>query len=364
VIPVAFDLRDPVRSGIARVATSLAQAVAQGARGRYQLVLAGPARQLEDLGASRWSSGVRLVDWDAPRYSPRAELTWSRVRREVGPAVWYFPHWDIPWHALPPRFIVTIHDLGHLVLSDVSRARRAIARRWIARATHRATLIAAVTEFGRRQLTDRWPELGARTRVVPNGVDPRFFDAPPDLPGTIAARIGDSPYMLSVGNLKTHKNLAMGPEVLRRIPGLRWVVVGERFPDWVGVENRATELGVEDRMIVLDRQPDGVLHALYAGAACLFFPSRHEGFGLPIVEALACGTPVVAGNAEGSVETLGGAGWVCDVDDPDAFASAVSAALQDRGADAERRIARAREFDWSRSAALLMDMFEYASAAR
>jgi glycosyltransferase involved in cell wall biosynthesis len=145
----------------------------------------------------------------------------------------------------------------------------------------------------------------------------------------------------------------MGVEVLSRIPGLRWVVVGDSYPEWEKVEALAAAAGVADRMIVLDRQGDETVRALYGAAAFLLFPSRYEGFGLPIIEAFASGTPVIASRTTSTREVLGDAGWLSDPDDAPAFSLAAREilALGPRRAQvAERGRARAREFSWARAA--------------
>lgn len=321
--------------------------------------------QLQELRVWDWGPDVaELLDWRADRYSPRAELSWQRVSRRAGNATWYFPHWDVPWIGAPRKFVVTIHDLAHLNL-DVSVAKRTLARAWIRRTTRRARRITTVSRFTSGELTARWPELAAKVDLIPNGVDEHFFDSPPALPIAIQNRLSNSnaPMMLSVGNLKRYKNLVMGPEVLSRQPDLLWVVVGEWFEDWRDVEARAQALGVQSRMIVLGRQDDDVLHALYHRANCLFFPSLHEGFGLPVVEALACGTPVVAGDAPGTMETLGDVGVVCRQNDPAIFAAGVAQAIASGRRDADKRRARAREFSWAASGRRLADILEQVHAA-
>jgi glycosyltransferase involved in cell wall biosynthesis len=362
VIPVAFDLRDPLRSGIARVARSLARSFAEQSRGRFRLTLAGPRDQLAELEASAWPDVTQVVHWDAERYSARAEVTWPHVRNVAGASIWYFPHWDVPWLFSPGKFVVTVHDLAHLKL-DFSRAKRALARSWIRRTTSRARRIITVSDYTRRELEGRWPELNQKIDVIPNGADDRFFRSAPSLPSDISKKLpGNASVMLSVGNLKSYKNLIMGVEVLARLPELWWVVVGEWFPDWRAVEARAIELGVTSRMVVLGRQSDDVLHALYHRASCLFFPSLHEGFGLPIVEALASGTPVVAGDAPGTIETLGDAGIVCRGNSADAYVLGVTDAIATRNSGVERRRERAREFSWSRGAERLIRIVEQVHA--
>lgn len=359
VIPVAFDLRDPLRSGIARVARSMARAFVATAGDRFAITLAGPVHTLEELGAREWGApSIRLVAWDAPRYSPRAELSWQRVRRETGDAIWYFPHWDVPWMSPPPRFIVTVHDLNHVLRpGSLSLARRVLARRWLQRTASRAARITVVSHYTGEELRRTWPSVSAKVEVIPNGVEPAFFQAAPLLPESIATRLGGGRYMLSVGIRKEHKNLGMGPEVLASIPDLTWIVVGEWFPEWERVENVAHRLGVAKRMIVLDPQPDTVIRSLYAAAGCLFFPSRQEGFGLPILEAYAAGIPVVASTTGASPETAGGLATLCDPNDAAAFTQAVKDTLANGTGPAVRRREYARQFTWDKGAERLAQLF-------
>jgi glycosyltransferase involved in cell wall biosynthesis len=363
LIPVAFDLRDPVRSGIARVARSLARSFAEQSQGRFRITLAGPRDRLQQLGAGEWSRDIAsIVDWQGGRYSPRAQRDWKRVRRAVGDAVWYFPHWDIPLHAVPQQSIVTLHDLGHLRREVVPWHRGFIARRWMRHAVTRAARVTTATDFTRREITTQWPQVSNKIEVIPHGVDPFFF-APSILPVDLKTVVAQGPFMLSVGNLKRHKNLAIGPEVLARLPNMRWIVVGEWFSDWQPVERRAESLGVRGRIAYLGEQSDEAVNGLYHHAACLFFPSRHEGFGLPILEALAAGTPVVAGDYGTTREILGDAGWTCDPDAPGEFAAAVTAALSVGPVARERGRARAMQFSWSNSAARLASTIEDLNAA-
>jgi glycosyltransferase involved in cell wall biosynthesis len=353
---VAFDLRDPDRSGIARVARSMAREFTRLARDRFEVTLCGPATVLERLGVAEWGP-ANVVDWPAGRLSLEAERTWGRVKRAAGPGTWYFPHWDAPFHAFPNRSVVTVHDLtGLRVPGATSLIRREISRLWIRQSARRATRIIVGTAFSRDEIGSEWPDLTERIRIVPHGVEPRFFGEPPPLSGNLARIANQGPFMLSVGNRKPHKNLVMGPEVLRRLPHLKWIVVGERFRGWENVPDLARKLGVTDRIHVVDPQPDSVLHGLYRAAGCLFFPSRHEGFGLPVLEALAAGTRVVAGRAGATVEVLGGHGAICPVDDADCFAAAVEKAVSAGAPPPPAGKSHAASFTWSRSATMLADI--------
>jgi glycosyltransferase involved in cell wall biosynthesis len=351
---VAFDMRDPMRSGIARVARSMARAFIENSATPTSHVLCGPTLQLDRLGAHRWgASPATIVDWTAGRFSLAAERQWARVSREAGDSIWYFPHWDMPWSAKPRRSIVLISDVIPLVVPDATSAlRRVIARQWILRSARVASRLVVSTEFTKSEVLEIWPELDGRVSVVPLGVDAQFLGHPSPLPDALEDIASRAPFMLSVGNRKPHKNLIRGPEVLARVKGLRWIVAGEAFPGWASVVEHAQRLGVTDRMHVIDPPSDAVLHALYARSVCLFFPSRNEGFGLPILEALAAGTHVVIGAAGSSIEVLNGYGTVCGLDDDDAFAEGVQRAVWS-GPPGPAAREYARGCSWKRSAAAL-----------
>ncbi len=363
MIAVALDLRDPHRSGLARVAASIARAFLDRFSDEFAITLAGPVETLEEMAVRGSGRAGRIVAWDAGRYSP-GNLQWLRAKEQAGPAIWYFPHWDVPWLGTPDRFVVTMHDMAHLLLPDRGTLKRFVARQWIQRSLARARRVTVGSEYTAREVTSAWPALADKLAVVPHGVDERFFADADPLPRDIASRLHGDPFMLSVGIRKERKNLRMGVEVLSRVSKLRWVVVGDWYPEWEKVEALAAAAGVSDRMIVLDRQNEETLRALYGAAAFLLFPSRYEGFGLPIIESLASGTPVIASGTTSTGEVLGGAGWLCDPDDAPAFARAAQEilALGPRRAEvAERGRVRAREFTWERSAEGLAKAFRAAA---
>jgi len=173
------------------------------------------------------------------------------------------------------------------------------------------------------------------------------------LPADVVEFVGHLPFMLSVGNRKRHKNLHMGVEILSRVPNLRWVLVGEWYPDWEEVSGHAIDAGVADRLLLLDPRSDEELRALYGAAAFLLFPSRAEGFGLPVAEAIACGTPVVCSNAGSLPEVAGACATLCDPDDVDAFVAAARSTLASRLRQPAPCVERMRAMTWSASATCL-----------
>jgi len=244
----------------------------------------------------------------------------------------------------------------------------------IGRAVKGATRLIADSAFTQRDLIAELPGAAGRVDVVPLGVSEIFSrtPAPPASGLGLSSSIFhlSSPYLLCVANRKPHKNLLAAIEVLSNLAPthrtLRMVFAGERFPAWKQTMARARELNVEDRIVDLDAVSDETLHALYANAAVYLHPSRYEGFGFPILEAMASGAPVVASNATSIPEVAGRAAALVDPDDIEAMTAAVARLLDSR-AERERASAAGRRqaalFSWSRTAATTQRILLDAAAA-
>jgi glycosyltransferase involved in cell wall biosynthesis len=233
-----------------------------------------------------------------------------------------------PLRARPP-VVVTVHDLALLRHPEAFPAwHRQTGRLALRHGVHRADAVVAVSEFTRAELVEllRIPE--ERIRVIPNGVEPVFTPVGP-------AAGGD--YVLAVGTLEPRKNLARAVEAAR-LAGVELRVVGAR--GWGGVEVPGWAGRVDDE----------VLARLYRGARCLVFPSLYEGFGLPVLEAMACGTPVVTARGGATDEVAGGAAVLVDALDVDSIAAGVVAAGTRRDELRRLGLERAREFTWARAA--------------
>lgn len=231
--------------------------------------------------------------------------------------------------------VVVIHDAAPLRHPGwYSGAYAAFQRRVLPLIARRARAVITVSEFSRDELREL---LGVEAHVVYGGVDARFA------PGEKAAR----PYVLCVASHTARKNLrALVPaaEALRR-EGVELRVAGGHRPQF------AAEGGL-DALELLGHVPDADLPALYAGAAAFVLPSVYEGFGLPVLEAMAAGTPVVTTNVTALPETSAGAARLV-APDPEALRDALLGLLGDAGEQRRLREAglqRAREFTWERTA--------------
>jgi alpha-1,3-rhamnosyl/mannosyltransferase len=233
-----------------------------------------------------------------------------------------------PIRARPP-VVVTLHDLAFLRHPGAFPAWHRLSGRALAGPAARAAdAVVAVSEFTKAEAVELLRVPAERIRVIPNGVEPVFT---PDGPGA------EGDYALAVGTLEPRKNLARAVEAAR-IAGVELRVAGA--DGWGGVE-APRRIGFV---------PDEELAALYRGARCLVYPSLYEGFGIPPLEAMACGTPVVTSAGGALEETAGGAAVLVDPLDPESIAAGIDEAARRREELRAAGLARARAFTWSRAA--------------
>lgn len=259
-------------------------------------------------------------------------------------------------YAMPRRrrvpVVLTVHDLTLLRAPELGTpALRRSVRRAAARAAE-ARLVIADSEATRRDLIELAALPAARIRVVPLGVDAAFRPVAPP-PGRRPA-----PYLLHVGTIEPRKNLPRLIEAcapLWRGGALRQRLVLAGAPGWgsAAVEAAIARHGAGDWVVRLGRVADADLPALYAGADAVLVPSLYEGFGLPLLEALACGAPVIAAAAGALPEVAGDAALLVDPRDAGAWGAAITHLLSDPDLAARLRAAgprRAAPFTWTRCA--------------
>jgi alpha-1,3-rhamnosyl/mannosyltransferase len=286
-------------------------------------------------------TGVEAVELAARLQPLRMGVRLPFLLRRLRPTLAHF------LHVVPPawrgRSVVTVQDLSFEHFPEVmSRSDRFFFRTFVPRSARRADRVLTGSEWTKADLVERYGVGAERIVVTPYGVDPVFQPE--------GARPERPPYALFVGALQDRKRPDLALLALRAVNSdLQLVFAG---PDrGLGSELREETrlLGLDDRVHFAGHVPHEELSALYRGAACLVFPSRYEGFGLPVLEAMASGTPVVATRSSSIPEVAGEAAILVD-GDADELASGIERALSERERLVAAGLERARLFTWAETA--------------
>lgn len=314
----------------------------------------------------------RSVVADFPWYSFAEQIRFPGFIRRSGVDLMHFPHFNVPVFSRTP-FVVTIHDLilrrfpTHAA-STRSRIGYAVKRLGyhavIAAAVRRARAIIAVSNFTAAEIVGAWPAVRQKVRVVPEGIS--RLPASSEPAAAVLGRYGiASPYFLYVGSCYPHKNVGGLIAAYRRLremepnpPAL--VIAGspDRFSERI---SDAVRRDGPAHVRFIGFVPDAELAALYREAIAYVCPSRYEGFGLPPLEALACGTRVLAHRATALPEVLGDSAFFTDACDPDRFAADLRRIWRDpprRGAFDPAR------FSWRAAAEATYAVYREAVTAR
>jgi len=324
-----------------------------------------------DLFATQGNVQEQVIPF--PRLWTHLRLSWEMARH--APDLLFVPSHVLPV-VHPRRSVVTVHDLGYLYYPQahptLSRWYLDLSTRYNARA---ATHVIADSVATQRDLVARYRVPAAKITVVYPGRDAAIAPVR-DGAGLIAtsARYGLTPgYILYVGTLHPRKNLTRLVEayaLLRQQPPPRgeWpplVLAGRRGWMYDRLAARVRELGLEREVIFPGYVPQADLAALYTGAACFVMPSLYEGFGLPVLEAMACGVPVVAANASSLPEVAGDAALLVEPTDVAGWAATLARMLADAPLQRElvaRGLAQAARFSWQRCARETLAVLEEALA--
>ncbi|HLE43923.1 MAG TPA: glycosyltransferase family 1 protein [Methylomirabilota bacterium] len=351
------------RSGIGRYTRSLVETLVELAPDeRWVLYLDRPARGLPAGAEARclpWPQRLLWTLWAAPRDLGRRPV-------DLFHGVTGF---ELP-RVRGTRLVTTVHDLIPLRFPRLVPWRhRWAVRALLGSALRRAARVIAVSDATRADLVARYRTIADKIHVVPEAAATHF--APPSAAETarVRAQYGlEAAYVLFVGLLEPKKNL---PALLRAVARLRaggaWgraqlVLAGA--PGWgtTGLDAEAGRLGLDGVVRFLGAVPDGDLPALYAGARVFVFPSLWEGFGLPVLEAMAAGAPVVA-SCRGALPEVAGAAALLVEPAPEPLAEALERVLTDPALRDRLRHAgleRARAFSWERTAAQTLAVYRAA----
>ena len=358
-ISLAVDVRMINHSGIGTYTRNVLSRLIKN-KTNWNFILLG---DIETIAKFDWSraANVSTVAFSSPIYGLAAQLWW--MGRKVPADILWVPHYNVPvfWGG---RLFVTIHDVAHLALPEFRRSlpKRLYAEALLRHVRKRAAGIAFDSAFTRAEFDRLVGAPTGRSSVIPLGVDDAWLTT---TPGDRA----ETPYVIFLGNVKPNKNLVRLLEAFGRLVGSiphELVLVGQQ-DGFLSGDNAAIEAAalLGDRVRFTGRISDEDVRRYVAGADLLVMPSVYEGFGLPVVEAMACGCPVLAARSSSLPEVGGDAVAYCDPYDVSDIARQIQALLADgamRASMAERGRVRARSFDWDIVAAATADAI-YSSKA-
>ena len=319
---------------------------------------------IESLGEN-----FRAVAEPAPAYSVSEQFRVPLHLRREGIDLFHATHYVLP-PLVPCKSVVTIHDCIHLRFPQYlpNKLGYAYARSALWIATHRSNRILTVSEASKRDILKYFRVPPGKIDVIYNAIDERFNEPPTD---EDVARVREryqlnDPFVLYAGNIKPHKNLERLIEafhMLRRGPleHLKMLIIGDEISKYATLRRAVHKYKLHQHVRFFGFVPDKTLAVLYRLAGVFVFPSLYEGFGLPPLEAMASGTPVVTSNVSSLPEVVGDAALLIDPYQPEAIADAMRRALLEPGLREELRrrgLLRVQEFSWERSIRRVREIYE------
>ncbi|HUA62165.1 MAG TPA: glycosyltransferase family 1 protein [Verrucomicrobiae bacterium] len=302
--------------------------------------------------------------------------------RSLGADLVHIPLARVPLFMIRP-YVVTVHDMADLMFQDRgSRLRMAVRRYRFRRGLSRASRVIAVSEATRRDVEAETGLSSDRIQRVYNAPDPVFDNGAtatsPEERGRIMERYQiNYPYVLYAGNIRRHKNVprlveafAVARDHLASHPDyqdLRLVIIGDTISQFPAVRQAVMKSRVDHMVRFLGFVPFETLRCFFESAAAFVFPSRYEGFGLPPLEAMACGTPVVTSDVSSLPEVVGDAAVLVNPENVFDIARGIQEVLTDqtlRASLIRRGHEQAARFNWSRAAKQVLEIYQEAVGGR
>ena len=365
---VGFDGRafSSPAAGIRRYATELVRALVSLGEPITVVSLGGDPRGIP--------TGLEHVAGSAhpPNNAGWTLIGLPRTAARAGVDLIHAPAYTAPFWAGVP-VVLTIHDVSYETHPEWYPYRRDWLRRYFYRRSAKsAARVLTVSAFSASEISAAYGIPPSRITVTPLGVHGTFGMGDPNLPLDLPANVTE-PFLLHVGDIHERRNLPMLVDALlaaRRHFGaaaaISLVLAGVDRGVSEELCAMATDAGTPDAVVALGPVSEDRVHALYRGATALVYPSLYEGFGLPLIEAMASGTPVLASHEASIPEVLGGAGWLLDPRDVSAWRDAIIRVVNDESLRDDLRmrgLARAATYTWQRTARLTLDVYREAVRA-
>ncbi len=363
---VAIDARKLHDFGIGTYIRNLLRQLARLDRRTEYILICGERDR--ELGISLGDNFRVEIDTSKP-YSIWEQVTvpWALVRTRAG--IFHEPH-----YVLPPlthcRSVVTIHDCIHLRFPQYLQKPGALAyaRAQMGAAARRSNRILTVSEASKRDILEYFKVPPEKITVIYNGIDERFATPPPeDQIRAVEERYQlQGEFALYVGNVKPHKNVERLLDAFHLVrqsglTDLKLVVIGDDISKYAALRRAVHRYNLHKYVRFLGFLSDETLAVVYRLASVFVFPSLYEGFGLPPLEAMACGTPVVTSNVSSLPEVTGDAALLVNPYSAEEIADAMRRVLTNpvlRADLSARALARAREFSWERSARRVLEIYD------
>jgi glycosyltransferase involved in cell wall biosynthesis len=324
----------------------------------HAIVRSGDAASLQECC-------VRMTVLDVPIYTVREQVLIPRAARACD--LLHIPHYNAPLLHRGP-LVVSIMDVIHL--SSPYRwnlGRYFYAKPMLNMVARKADHIITVSEYSKAQIIEILGVAGSKITVIPCGVKAEF--KPNGNAGECSEALKilgiHGPYLLYVGNLKPHKNVSILLRAFAQLNSQKQLrhsllIVGDDRRWRHSVEEECRQLGIKEKTVLVPYVSQSLLPKIYAAAEVLVMPSIVEGFGLPVVEAMACGTPVVASRVASLPEVGGDAVLYFDPTNPEELAAQIARVLDSSELRTEMRdrgIQRAKQFTWPEAALRHIDIY-------
>ncbi|HTV01876.1 MAG TPA: glycosyltransferase family 1 protein [Luteitalea sp.] len=362
---VAIDIRKLRDYGIGTYVRNIVTQIPQLDRENEYVLISRP----DDLEfTTTLGPNVRGVVSTAGNYSIAEQFGLPSILRRERVDLFHAPHYVLP-PVLPCRSVVTIHDCIHLMFPQYlpNRLASAYARAFMWSATHRSDHVLTVSEASKRDILRFFRIPAEKITVASNAIDDRFNRLPA---AEEIARVQErfqlhDPFILYVGNIRPHKNLERLIEAFAlvrsgQLANTKLLIIGDEISKYPTLRRAVHRGKLHKHVRFLGFVGGDTLAALYRLATVFAFPSLYEGFGLPPLEAMASGTPVVTSNVSSLPEVVGDAAILVDPREATAIAHGLRRALLDpvlRAEMRERGLARAGHFSWTRTTETVLRIY-------
>lgn len=358
VLRIAIDCRMLGWGGVGRYTKGLVQGLQSPKASHKFIIICNSDHCFDDMPDNFEANIV-----DQPVFSNKANWALSKVLNNLELDIFHSPHFIYPWF-YKGKGIVTIHDLIPFRYPDTmfmkDRLKFSAAVRLAAR---KASHIISVSESTKKDIVELLGKPAAKITTIYESVDNNFSDKQTD-----AGDYTDLPsdFLLYVGAFRLHKNIdgilrsymQLPQDIKEKYP---LVFIGKEDPRYLDFSKLVKQLGLERNVIRMENVPEYMLANIYRRAKILLMPSFYEGFGLPALESMSCGTPVIASNVSSFPEVLGDSAILVDPYDHNAIASAILSVIKDDKLCrlyADKGLKRAAEYSWERTARETVAVYE------